>query len=203
MCLPDGLPDDYLNFLNSNNNGLSAYHGYYKLLGRAVDAPYNLRDWNAVECWRFAWSELKTSYFFIGFSVWGDHYAFDLANIDKGIVLLDAYEMVEESITRSFEGFMKQEFSVLNTQLYDSKVCEAFNLFGELQWEESITLIPPLLLSESEDVCQFAKSNMRTMMILNGDLYTQLSNLTDQNIAIQKFETFCDEKNRERLKIVV
>ncbi len=201
MLLPSTLPKEYKMFLNTND-GMSIFHGYYRLLGTRTPFPYTLRDWNEPECWRFAWPDLKSSYFFIGFSAWGDHYCFDLENIRKGVLFLDANEMVEEIIASDFEDFIRNELAILQIKPYDTKIFEAYEKFGDLNWGESISLIPPLLLVENEDQCHFNKMDMRAMMIVNGDVYNQINEISNENVNIKGLDTYTDDLGRERIRIV-
>ncbi len=191
----------YIDFLNSND-GMSLYHGYYRMLGMQTPFPFTLEEWNKSSCWRFAWPDLNPSYFFIGYTAWGDQYGFDLKNVEKGVLLLDAYEMVEETIAKDFGEFIEKELTTLRARTYDSQIIKAYEQFGELRWGESIALIPPLLLVESEYQCQFNKMKIESLMIINGDIYTQLNQMGDGEVFVHKLETYNDDEGRTRIKLI-
>jgi hypothetical protein len=195
-----GRPD-MLRFLREEHPRL-AYHGYYRLLGAAGESPYTLSGWNDPSCWRFAWPELRASYFIIAFTAWGDQYAIDLDDSRRGVLFLDASEMVEEPIARGVQEFLSGEFQRIDSAPYDSRTVRAFGRIGPLAWDEGLGFVPPLLLADEEASCEVVKMNMRSLMIINGDVCSQTRELP-AGALVERIETYQDELGRERLRLVV
>ena len=70
-----GFPVEHAEVLAAAN-GLTVYHGGFRLFG-VRDEPYlDLATWNESETWRFAWGDRITPFVFFGETAWGDQYAY-------------------------------------------------------------------------------------------------------------------------------
>ena len=193
------LPADFCENLGSRE-GCLAFHGYYRLLGVGGRSPYDLATWNEPQCWKFAWPSPVEQFFCVGFSAWGDQYVYDLRAPERGILLLEAYDLHAEPVARSWTELVESEFQRLDQAPYDVRVLEAFDKWGPLNWDEGLALIPPLLLAENEDACDVIKMNMRSVMIINGDVYSQLQDMPE-DLEIAGVSTYVDALGRERLRL--
>jgi len=200
--LPSTLPADFLRFAREKRQGITGFHGFYRLYGKASPSPYSLLEWNTPDCWRFAWPQLPSSLFFLGGSAWGDQYAFNLDAPEQGVLFLDAYEMAAETIAPTFTAFLADEFGRIAVAPYDERVLQAHSRFGALNWEDAIALVPPLLLARDEASCELVPSNMRSVMIMNGDVSSQLSSIPE-SARISGVTTYVDSKGRERLRLLI
>jgi len=193
------LPKDYRAFCQKGT-GISAFHGYYRLLGCSGHSPYTLEEWNDVSTWRFAWPQLKKSYVSIGFSAWGDQYMFDLENPLKGIFFLEAYEMASEPLAETFTEFLNGEWARLSENPYDERMISSFERFGSLRHDEGLALVPPLLLASSESQCDVMRMDMRALLIANGDIFTQMRSLPPHS-QVTGVQPYTDEKGRARVRL--
>lgn len=196
------LPDEHRVFLSAAN-GVAGFHGYVRLFGIECETCVDLRWWNEQETWKFAWKKDLGAFVCFGETAWGDQYAYrreDLASGVERVFLLDAFEMEAEAIAETFRDFMQGEFIRAATEPYDAFILEAYRRFGPLNWSDHITYIPSLHLGGEERAQNIHRLNGRASMIINGDLWSELSMPTGG--ALRAVETFTDDLGRTRTRIV-
>ena len=197
------LPDDHLTLL-SESNGITGFHGYVRLFGLGCESCVDLRQWNDRETWKFAWkNDDLGSFVCFGETAWGDQYAYRVEELRAGgesVYFLDAFEMEPEVIAKTFEEFVEGELARYSAEPYDKLVVAAYHRFGDLGWSDHITYIPSLLLGGEERAENIHRLNGRASMIINGDLWSELSSAPGGEV--KGVETFIDEHGRMRTRVV-
>lgn len=198
------LPEEHLTLLAASN-GVTLFHGYLRLFGIGSSSfPLSIRDWNANNFWKFAWpADLVGGFLSIGETVWGDQYSYDrdeLAGGNQSIYFQDALRMAPRKIADSFAGFADGYMIRNSISPFDSMTRAAFARFGPIPAETHLVFSPPLLVTGDEDLNQAVKLPARAAMILNGDLWTQLSQPPD-GVAFGGLTVVVDDSGRERVRV--
>jgi len=198
------LPLQHRNLL-ALSNGLSICAGYYRLLGHDTKCDRDLKTWNAPSHWKFAWQGRADSYFCFGTTAWGDQFAYginDMSGEDRSpIYLLDAFSMEAEIIASDFSEFWSKEICRNAHSPYDSMVARCQKIIPQLDWHDLLAYSPPLQIGGPEDEANIVKMSARVVMIVNGDIATQLDALPD-NTVITGATTIKDGTDLLRLKLL-
>jgi len=197
--LPKQLPADYVEF--AKGVGRSYCHGFYRFPGLETAPPYDVVTWNDPDTWRFAWPNLKESFFFFGLSAFGDAYAFDLEDIDAGVIYFGAYAMDREIAADSFRRFKERHLFVLEQAPVDDAVLDLFDKYGECRWDQGFAGAPPPLFTPDDVPCMYEPIDMRFLMIMNGDIYSQYLQLPEGAVLVG-IDTEMDRAGRLRLKLL-
>jgi len=197
--LPTQLPSEYVEFANSE--GRMYRHGLYRFPGVSTQHPFDLITWNLPETWRFAWPNITDTYFFFGLSAFGDAYAFDLENIDAGIIGFEAYTMRSECDAADFQEFQRRHLRILDIIPLDCEVDGLLKTYGECGWEDGYAAVPPPLFTPNEVSCAYEPIDMRFLMIMNGDIFTQYQQLPEGAVLIG-IEQEVDKLGRARVRLL-
>jgi hypothetical protein len=186
-------------------NGISVYGGFYCLFGTDRSKVPNLVDWNEEDNWKFSWQDRANKFLCFGSTGWGDQYAYHIDTLhrsgDAPVFLLDAFSMGAEKISNNFTDFWKHEFIRNAVAPYDELTDSARQHLGDLKWNEAVAFTPPLQLGGTEDTATLSKMAANGLMIVNGDITTQLDAL-NENTSIQGIEHFEDGNGRNRIRVL-
>lgn len=185
-------------------NGVSIFHGFFRLFGTGNDVTPSMEVWNSKQFWKFAWNGMADGFLCFGTTAWGDQYAYQLDSLKRGgdpkVFLLDAITMEAEELSKNFEDFWHNEFLRNSESPYDSLVIKWQKRVNLLDWEELLIFQPPLQLGGHDETAECTKLNMRAAMIANGDLSMQLNKLPE-HAQIMSVDSFTDDHGRTRLKL--
>jgi hypothetical protein len=198
------LPKEHQQLL-LRSNGLSAFWGYFRLWGVA-DAPSpTIEEWNAPQIWKFAWGSKADDFLCFGCTAFGDQYAYSVRELREGgtsaVYFVDGINLEAWKISDGFAEFMSNQFLRNARDPYDHMIKKAFSQEGPLGWSQLLVLEPSLHLGGQEDTARIVKFDIRTAMIINGDIFTQMSSLPDE-ATVHGVEAYTDQLDRMRLRIV-
>lgn len=198
------LPSAHMELL-ALANGITAYHGYYRLFGVDSAEGGDLLAWNDPSTWKFAWAEDLTDYLCFAETGWGDQYAYSIQELGIGgtsrVYQLDAIEMKAELICADFDDFIAQEFLPCAENPYDPMTAIAYKRFGALEWESHVMHTVPLLLGGQANADNLTKTGARVGMIINGDIASQCSGDAKAR-RIRALEPYLDTEGRTRIRLV-
>ncbi len=193
------LPSAHVELLR-RSNGLWLYDGYFQLF--AVGSP--LESWNDLETWKFAWPAGLDEFLCFGETVWGDQYAYRFdelrKSVDPPVYFLDALKMGSRQLAPSFTEFGEKYLTRNSTQPFDSVLRAAHQKLGPMPPSTHLVFSPSLLLTGEENVENLIKMPGQVAMILNGDLWTQLSN-PPVDVAVGGLDVVKDDKGRDRVRV--
>jgi hypothetical protein len=199
------LPATHRSILNCSN-GLMVFNGYFRLFGCGAGASIDMKVWNELSCWKFAWPNRKLEQFVsFGESAWGDQYAYSidelLCGTEPRVFFFDAYNMSSEVLSGNFNEFLENEILRCSTCPYDAFTVSAYQRLGALTWDEHVIQVPSILITGHEAIEAIEKIDARSAMIINGDLATQLSERTEGKL-LERLDTITDELGRMRINVV-
>ncbi len=198
------LPSSHAEVL-SMSDGFSAFGRYFRLFGYTGKNVEGIWIWNSIKHWKFAWKRRVDDFFCFGMTAWGDQYAYELDSsgkiLNEGVFLLDAYTMEPELLFDSFEAFWNREFLRNAIAPYDGLALECRRTMGDLGLKEGVMYEPPIQLGGIEDASKCTRMVSRSMMIVNGDITTQLDELPD-SVEIRGIQPYVDESELARIKIL-
>lgn len=193
------LPSGHVELLQ-RSNGLRLYDGYFQLF--AVGSP--LKSWNDLETWKFAWPVGLDEFLCFGETVWGDQYAYRLGELRKleyaPVYFLDALRMGSRQLASGFTEFGEKYLTRNSTRPFDSVLREAHQALGPMPPSTHLVFSPPLLLNGDENPQNLVKMPARQAMILNGDLWSQLSN-PPADVAVAGLDVVMDDRGRDRVRV--
>jgi hypothetical protein len=196
------LPQSYLSLLELSN-GITAYYGYFRLLGDSLNITYSIDEWNQSKFWKFSWQGRCDNYICFGETAFGDQYAFsidDLASGNERVFFLDCLGMTSQIIAPDFITFFQDDFLRNAKKPYDNLLIEAFLKFGKLKFTEHLIYSPSPLISGEESIANLQILAARTAMIFNGDVATQIDNATEEQ-KIREIKVYHDQDGNERIKL--
>src|SRR4051812_9003310 len=91
------LPADHQQLL-ARSNGFSAFGGFERLFGVFSGDELDAGDWNAADCWKFAWGGLADAFWCFAGNAWGDQYAYHVPAL-QGSGRSDVYRLDAISMT--------------------------------------------------------------------------------------------------------
>lgn len=186
-------------------DGLECFGGYFRLFGLSEKRRINMFSWNSNKLWKFSWGDKLQSYWCFGETAWGDQYAYrldDKSGIDTTeIYFIECVTMVPEKIDDSFETFLAREILRNASNPYDEILVDVRAKLGDLPLDKHIVYVPSPLLGGAEDPSNVQKMDAIASMIVNGDLYSQLATLPQEQV-IKELHPYVDENGRNRLKVV-
>ncbi len=204
------LPKEHLIFL-SEHGGVNVGDGFFRLYGINPDEKTNLLTWNEPKTWKFSWADamgksLVSDYFCFGGTAWGDQYAYKLEDLQAGheapVYLLENTEMQAQKLADNFVDFFTGEFIRRASKAFDGLTIGAVEKFGgRIATKDMLVFIPPVVLGGERVLDTMEKISATSGMIAYGDLYGQVREIPDGSI-IEGIQSYQDEKQRERLKIV-
>ncbi len=101
-----------------------------------------------------------------------------------------------------FSEFFIREIVEGASNPYDSVLRDARDYIGPLSGKELLAYAPPLLLSGDEDPQFCVKLEARTVMVANGDVFTQVEQLPE-DAEILGVTPYIDNSGRGRLGLDV
>jgi len=197
------LPPDHIDFLAAIN-GLTAYHGAFRLFGFRNGGDLDIADWNAVETWRFAWGGRAEGYVYFGETALGDQYAYRLKpgsarSLGPEVYFLQATLLTPQVIAESFEEFLNLEFIRNMREPYDRLIVEAVETLGAISPAENWSYAPAIALGGPEDVSHLLRLPAAVAMTYSGDIVTGIyDNPTKNALAVVPWT---DERGRSRLRL--
>ncbi|MEU8388187.1 SMI1/KNR4 family protein [Micromonospora sp. NPDC048843] len=198
-----GLPSVYAAALRIAN-GFTVHSGMNRVFGVREDRHMDLRAWNQVEGWRFAWGEkADPSFLMFGETAFGDQYALRWtgSSYEDVVYLLDVNLLSVRPIFDSFAHFLDQEIAQNAISPSHSTALACVEKFGRVPFNENVVVTPSLLLGGYEDVSNMVKIDSYAAMIYGGDIYTAVVSAPDE-VAVVGVEPWVDDIGRPRLRVV-
>jgi hypothetical protein len=186
-------------------NGVLAAGGFERILG-VGEGPMHIGPWNALETWKFSWPELPLEdYLVFAENAFGDQFAYRVSDLRRGIDVvqrLDRHLMQpgDEPAADDFEAFLRGFFE--RAQDPDDEVVMARGEVGEIAVAEHAVLSPPPVVEGSARTARLTRMSARAGMIAAGDLATQLLSPGTEQRDILRLETYHDELDRPRLRVI-
>jgi len=175
--LAEALPPDHRELLR-RLNGLTVYHGAFRLFGIDRDkAVLDLDAWNARETWRFAWDDRTDPYLIFGETAWGDQYAYrweEPRTIGQEIIFLEGTLLRPQVIAGSFQEFMMNEFLRNADNPYDELTVETVRRCGPISVEKHWVYTPSVALGGVESIDNVMEMPAITAMTFAGDVASAL-----------------------------
>lgn len=198
------LPDAHLDFLHWSN-GVEVYGGFLKIFGVLPDLATDLIQWNCKDAWRFAWGHQRcTDYLFIGQTAWGDQIAYNIENLRSestpAVFFLDGISMSAYKIADSIEEYLHSGLFGFAKDPKDEIVEKSRVKMGDIGPLESLIYLPSLLLGGREDPENLCRMESAKVMIINGDLATQIDN-ADEGQVVSRLVEYRDACGRGRIRI--
>jgi hypothetical protein len=197
------LPQSYISLLQKYN-GITAYHGFFRLFGYKCKVGYSIDFWNKPSLWKFAWKDRCSNFLCFGETAFGDQYAFSLSDLElkkEHVYFLEGFRMTPEKIADNFTSFFNDEFLRNASDPYDHMVKDAYIKFGKIDARDHLTYSPSILLGGQETVDNIQKMPGQTVLIFNGDLALQIEEAKPGQTVLS-LHTYQDENGFERLKII-
>jgi pimeloyl-ACP methyl ester carboxylesterase len=186
-------------------NGMTVYHGYFRLFGVGASEGTDVLAWNSPDTWKFAWSPALLTFLCFAETGWGDQYAYALAELGQPVpprvYFLEGITMEPEVVADSFEEFFMREFLPCASAPYDSVIPTVYERMGDLAWDLHITYMPSLLLGGEEHPERVMTMNARAHMIVSGDIAMQCAHESAHR-RVQGLEEYVDAKGRVRVRVV-
>lgn len=197
------LPSNHQALLQATN-GFEAFGGHFRLFGIGPDSGRDAATWNHEATWKFAWPPTLAELLCFGETSFGDQYAYRLselrgASASATIYGLDGLEGQVQRTFKDFNDFLDQEVETWISGPKDDLVLLARETLGDVQAGEQLNFAPPLWLAPMASE-RLVRMPARTNMILNGDLYSQLSSAPEKQVA--RLEPWTDNAGRPRMKVV-
>lgn len=197
------LPSSHLSLLRLIN-GVTVYHGMYRLFGIGRSEPYlDMGSWNAKGTWRFAWDDRLEPYWIFGETAWGDQYAYrrsEDGGWDRRVYFLEANFMRADVLVDSFEDFMENDFLRNARESYDSFGREVVKRHGAISPADHWVLSPSVAIGGPEDLDNIMKMRSIAAMIIAGDLAVPIDNSRDDEYVAAVIP-WVDDAGRARLKV--
>jgi hypothetical protein len=196
------LPGPHAELLH-RANGIVAAYGYERILG-AGSGPMSIAPWNALETWKFAWALPLDDFLCIAETGFGDQYAYRISELRRGLSVVHRLErhLLEPAdlpAAADFEAFMRQFFA--RAQRAPQEVLAARAMVGNLALEDHAVQSPPPLVAGSAPT-GLVRLPAASAMILQGDLATQLLDPDNAERHVERLDTYQDDLDRPRLRIV-
>jgi hypothetical protein len=199
----ESLPAVHLELLRSLN-GLTVYHGAFRLLGVGRAEPaLDLVAWNARETWRFAWDDRVDPYLIFGETAWGDQYAYRQGAsgvLDQEIYFLEGTLLRPEVLAESFEEFMVNEFLRNARDPYDNLTIEVVQRRGSIDSGKHWAYAPSIALGGVESVDNAIEMPAITAMTFAGDVASALR-ASRPGTSPTGVAPWTDDLGRPRLKV--
>jgi hypothetical protein len=201
---PARLPEEYVTTL-TRFNGFSVHYGMNRLFGIRADVTMDMRSWNQVDAWRFAWDSRINPFFCIGETAFGDQYALMLAEggIDflPEVFLLEANFLQPVVVGATFGAFLHQEL-VRNAEApWDEVAIEAVSRYGPIDVTNNWAYAPSIALGGSEDVANLMSMDCFTAMTIAGDIASAIQAAPD-DAELQGVAPYGDDRGRSRLRVI-
>jgi len=198
------LPPEHAKLL-CGSNGLTVYHGYYRMFSIGPSRTIDAVRWNYPECWRFAWDDRCSLFWCFGETGWGDQYAYKLADLREGrspsVYFLEGLAMTPEVIANSFTDFLHGELIRNAIAPYSEMTRLAKERFGPLQANLHLVYSPSILLGGEDSVENMQLMDAVTAMVFQGDIATQIDNAPTGK-RVSSVEHYQDDKHRMRLRLI-
>lgn len=196
------LPPEHLRLLELAD-GVSAYGGYFRLLGYTDTLTASLDTWNATETWKFAWGRAVDRYLCFGETAWGDQYAYRVGpqgRLEEPVYFLEGITMKPEVVANSFREALDSEFFRQAKEPYDVALTAARSDLGALRPDQHLVHQPSVLITGDESACQVDVIPAVSAMVLNGDLFVQLA-AEEATRTVLDLQPYIDERGRSRLRV--
>jgi hypothetical protein len=198
------LPLEHFELL-CGSNGLTAYHGYYRMFGMGRSRATDAFAWNHPECWRFAWDARCSPFWCFGETAWGDQYAYKVDDLrgrgSQPVYFLEGLAMTPEVIAASFSDFLHGELIRNAIEPYSEMTRLAKEKFGPIQASFHLVYSPSILLGGEDSIDNVQLMDAVTAMVFRGDIATQIDNAPPGK-RVSSVEPYQDEKSRMRLRLI-
>lgn len=196
----DLLPMSHRQLLSAYS-GVSAYHGYYRLL--PLVGPCNLTMWNDDATWKYPLSGLLDDYLIFATTALGVQYAYlysELLSSTNAVYEINFEDFEVEKAYDSFDLFAEKELIENSIAPYDDTVSSAYHVFGSINADELLLYNPPLLLGGKEDPLCLNKIGAVEGMQFMADLWMSFDQL-DDNDRVTGISKYFDSHNRVRWRV--
>jgi hypothetical protein len=171
------LPSAHLELLRQMN-GMTVFHGAFRLFGARSEPFLDLATWNARETWRFAWDDRVDPYVSFGETAWGDQYAYrreaSSDALEPEVYFLEGTLLRPEVIAGNFEEFLVNEFIRNAREPYDDVTLEAVRQRSGVAAENHWVFVPSIALGGPESIENVVEMPAATAMTFAGDIASAL-----------------------------
>jgi hypothetical protein len=196
------FPPAHLDLLQ-HLNGMTVFHGAFRLFGLRPEPFLDLSEWNAREAWRFAWDDRVDPYLIFGETAWGDQYAYRHVarqELAPEVHFLEGTLLRSEVIAASFEEFLFNEFIRNAQQPYDVFTVEAVQRRGSVAAGNHWVFAPPIALGGSELIEDVTEIPAVTAMTFAGDIASALR-ASPAGTSPVHVTPWTDDRGRSRLRV--
>jgi hypothetical protein len=197
-----GLPPSHLELLRQLN-GMTVFHGAFRLFGVRAEPWLDLAQWNALETWRFAWDDRVDPFLVFAETAWGDQYAYRWSESGDGlepeIYFLEGTLLRPRAFAASFDEFLADEFIRNAKNPYDEMVTQAVARRGAIPADKHWVYVPSVALGGPELIDNVIELPAITAMTYAGDLASALQ--TRPGAYPTVVEPWTDGRGRSRLRL--
>lgn len=198
------LPPNHARLLQQLN-GLTVFHGAFRLFGLRPEAFLDFHQWNEASTWKFAWDERVEPFLIFGETGWGDQYAYRLdasGALEGTVYFLEATMLRPEPLADSFDDFLRDELLRNATKPYDEMTVLAHEKLGPLPAGSHWVFSPPIALGGPEEIENVIEMPAVTAMVYAGDLATALQG-ADPEGQFRALLPWTDHLGRSRLDVEI
>ncbi len=185
-------------------NGMTVYHGAFRLFGVREEPFLDLLTWNAWDTWRFAWGEQVDPYMIFGETAWGDQYAYrrgESGAMGEEVYFLEGTLLRSEVIAGSFEEFLVDEFLRNAERPYDEITLEVVRRRRAVASNKHWVYVPSVALGGPESIENVVEMPAVTAMTFAGDIATALQG-SSSGASPMAVVPWTDDRSRSRLRVV-
>ena len=184
-------------------NGMTVFHGAFRLFGVRAEPWLDLTQWNALETWQFAWDERVEPFVVFAETAWGDQYAYRWSESGDGlepeVYFLEGTLLRPRAFAASFDEFLADEFIRNARSPYDEMVTQVVARRGPIPADQHWVYVPSVALGGPELIDNVMELPAVTAMTYAGDLATAL--LVRPGVHPTAVEPWTDGRGRSRLRV--
>jgi SMI1/KNR4 family protein SUKH-1 len=197
------LPPSHLELLQQLN-GMTIFHGAFRLFGVRAEPWLDLIQWNAAETWRFAWDDRVEPFLVFAETAWGDQYAYRWSKsgdeLEPQVYFLEGTLLRPRAFSESFDDFLVNEFIRNAQDPYDEMVTQAVSHRGAISADKHWVYVPSVALGGPELIDNVIEMPAITAMTYAGDIASALR-ASRPGTNPTAVEPWTDGEGRSRLRL--
>lgn len=201
--VPEIVPITLRRWLSRRPGGVTFFRGFLKIYGVPGRSVIDVVRWNEAECWKFAWPGDLDRYWCFAGTAMGEQFAVE--NPSRGgtaaspVYSLDPLTMAPSVFAASLEDFFALIGQGPEGFVYEDVTWDLVDRHGIFGLADGVVAVPPRILQRQVDANSFMTMPYKTVMILNGDCFSEASKCP-VGTQIAGITTYTDEHGRERIR---